>query len=200
MSTYRLANLLSPHSIALVGASPRQGSVGRAILENIRKAGFKGEFGMVNSHHAEIDGVATIARLEKLPFAPELVIITAPAAAIPSLIDEAGKKGAAGAVIVSAGLGHGAGLLVSRTMISLMRRCVRWSLDRPTPAPDRCQAFPGRGGCGASGRDRIVGPTLDKNGKIIASLLFEASQKLDKIEPPQPWPRSMMRSVGSQRA
>ena len=42
MSTYRLKNLLSPRSVALVGASPRQGSVGRAILDNIRKAQFKG--------------------------------------------------------------------------------------------------------------------------------------------------------------
>jgi hypothetical protein len=46
MSTYRLKNLLSPRSVALVGASPRQGSVGRAILGNIRKARFKGEFGL----------------------------------------------------------------------------------------------------------------------------------------------------------
>ena len=60
MSTYRLKNLLSPRSVALVGASPRQGSVGRAILRNIQKANFKGEFGLVNSHYAEIDGVATV--------------------------------------------------------------------------------------------------------------------------------------------
>jgi hypothetical protein len=44
MSTYRLRNLFSPRSVALVGASPRQGSVGRAILGNIHKAKFKGEF------------------------------------------------------------------------------------------------------------------------------------------------------------
>src|SRR6476619_4379574 len=42
MSTYRLKNLLAPRSVALVGASPRHGSVGRAILNNIRKAQFKG--------------------------------------------------------------------------------------------------------------------------------------------------------------
>ena len=48
MSTYRLNKLLSPRSVALVGASPRHGSVGRAILNNIRKAQFKGEFGLVN--------------------------------------------------------------------------------------------------------------------------------------------------------
>ena len=94
MSTYRLKNLLSPRSVALVGGSPRQGSVGRAILDNIRKAQFKGEFGLVNPRYPEIDGIATVDSLAKLPFAPELVVITAPARAIPDLIDEAGTRGA----------------------------------------------------------------------------------------------------------
>ena len=111
MSTYRLKNLLSPRSVALVGASPRLTSVGRAILANIRKAKFSGEFGLVNNHYAEIDGVAAVASLDKLPFVPELVVITAPATEIPDIIDEAGARGAAGAVIVTAGLGHGAGSL-----------------------------------------------------------------------------------------
>ena len=111
MSTYRLKHLLSPRSVALVGASPRPGSVGRAILRNMRDAKFKGEFGLVNRHYAEIDGVATVGDLSKLAFAPELVVITAPATAVAGLIDEAGKAGAAGALIVSAGLGHGTGSL-----------------------------------------------------------------------------------------
>jgi acetyltransferase len=106
MSTYRLQNLLSPRSVALVGASPRQGSVGRAILHNIREAKFKGEFALVNPRYADIDGVATVRRLGEVPFVPELVVITAPASAVPGLIDEAGRRGTAGALIVSAGLGH----------------------------------------------------------------------------------------------
>jgi acetyltransferase len=115
MSTYRLKNLLSPRSVALVGASPRQGSVGRAILGNIRKAKFKGDFGLVNPRYAEIDGVSAVESLAKLPFVPELVVITAPATAVAGLIDEAGKRGAAGALIVTAGLGHGAGSLAEAT-------------------------------------------------------------------------------------
>ena len=111
MSTYRLENLLSPRSVALVGASPRQGSVGRAILANLRKAEFKGQLGLVNPRYAEIEGVAAVSSLSKLPFVPELVVITAPATAIPGLIDEAGKRGAAGALIITAGLGHGEGSL-----------------------------------------------------------------------------------------
>jgi len=111
MSTYRLKNLLSPRSLALIGASPRQGSVGRAILGNIRKAKFAGEFGLVNSRYREIDGVAAVSHISKLPFVPELVVITAPAAAVAGLIDEAGRLGAAGALIIPAGLGHGMGSL-----------------------------------------------------------------------------------------
>jgi acetyltransferase len=111
MSTYRLKNLLAPRSVALVGASPRQGSVGRAILGNIHRAKFKGEFGLVNSHYAEIDGVATVPRLGKLPFVPELLVITAPATAVAGLIEEAGSLGAASALVVPSGLGHGAGSL-----------------------------------------------------------------------------------------
>ena len=111
MSTYRLKSLLSPHSVALIGASPRRRSVGRAVLENIRKAQFNGLFGLVNTRYAEIDGVPAVASVDQLPFVPELAVMTAPAAAIPDLVDQAGKRGTAGALIVSAGLGHGAGSL-----------------------------------------------------------------------------------------
>ena len=111
MSTYRLKNLLAPRSVALIGASPRQGSVGRAILNNIGKANFKGEFGLVNPHYPEIDGIKTVGSLARLSFVPELVVLTAPAKSIAGLVDEAGHRGTAGAVIVSAGLGHGPGSL-----------------------------------------------------------------------------------------
>jgi acetyltransferase len=111
MSTYHLKNLLSPKSVALIGASSRQTSVGRAILRNIHKAKFKGEFGLVNVHYAEIDGVSTFDRIGKLPFVPELVVITTPAATIPDLVEQAGARGVAGALIITSGLGHGAGSL-----------------------------------------------------------------------------------------
>jgi acetyltransferase len=109
MSTYRLSNVLAPRSVALVGASPRQGSLGAAILGNIRRSGFAGKIGVVNPRYGEIAGMKSAKRIDKLPFVPELVVITAPAKEIPDIIDTAGKYGTAGAVIVSAGLGHGPG-------------------------------------------------------------------------------------------
>ena len=64
----------------------------------------KGEFGLVNTHYPEIDGLATVNSLGKLPFVPELVVITAPAAAVVGIIDEAGKRGASGALILARAL------------------------------------------------------------------------------------------------
>ena len=125
MSTYRLKNLLSPHSVALVGGSPLQGSVGRAILGNIRKASFPGEFGLVNPRHTQIDGFSTVAQFAKLPFAPELVVITAPAQAVANIIDEAGKRGAAGALVITAGLGHGPGSLAEATELAARKYGMR---------------------------------------------------------------------------
>jgi hypothetical protein len=87
MSTYRLKNLLSPRLVALVGVSPRQASVGLAILRNIQKTNFRGEFGLVNAHYQEIDGVGSVGRLGELPFVPELVVVTAPARAVAGLIE-----------------------------------------------------------------------------------------------------------------
>src|SRR5438034_11290583 len=47
MSTYRVKNLLSPHSVALVGARPPHGSGGGAVLHNSREAQFQDAFGRV---------------------------------------------------------------------------------------------------------------------------------------------------------
>ena len=112
MSTYRLKNLLSPHSVALVGASPRHGSVGRAILEQYQQSPVQRR---VRPRQSALSRdrrrCYRPTASQELAFAPELVVITAPARSIAGLIDEAGRRGAAGAVIVSAGLGHGPGSL-----------------------------------------------------------------------------------------
>ena len=126
MSSYHLEQLLSPRSVALVGASPRPTSVGRAVLRNLRAAGFAGSIHLVNPHYAEIDGIHAIKSFDDLPTAPDLVIIAAPAPAVPSVIAAAGDKGAAGAVIITAGLGHGPGSLADVADKAARAKCVRF--------------------------------------------------------------------------
>src|SRR3954471_11961032 len=93
MSTYRLDKLFAPRSVALVGASHRDGSLGRIILRNLREGGFPGVIHLINPRYAEIDGVACVPRIEDLPDVPDLVVITAPPPTVPGVVAAAGARG-----------------------------------------------------------------------------------------------------------
>ena len=111
MSTYRLDQLFSPRSVAVVGASPRIGSAGHAVLSNLRAGGFQGTLDLVNPHYPEIDGLRSVKSVPDLPQAPELVVIAVPAQDVPNVVAASAEKGAAAAIIITAGLGHGPGSL-----------------------------------------------------------------------------------------
>src|SRR2546428_13349105 len=64
MSIYRLETLFAPRSVALVGASPRAGSLGHTVLHNLRAGGFSGALHLVNPRHVEVEGIRTLASVE----------------------------------------------------------------------------------------------------------------------------------------
>src|SRR6185295_2353551 len=104
MSTYRLDRLFAPRSVALVGASPRDKSLGRAVLKNLRDGGWSGPLDLVNPKHRAIDGLQAFRSLTELPSAPDLVVITAPPDTVPGLVAQAADMGVAAAIIITAGL------------------------------------------------------------------------------------------------
>ena len=89
MSTYGLGSVFHPRSVAVVGASPRERSVGRIVLRNLRDGGFTGPLGVVNPRHRDIDGIATAASIAALGWVPELVVVTTPPAMVPRVVAEA---------------------------------------------------------------------------------------------------------------
>jgi acetyltransferase len=115
MSTYRLDKLMSPRSIAVIGASPHTSSVGRHIIANIKGAGFVGPVHVVNPHYDEIEGLAAVKSIEAIPGTPDVVIVAAPPTAVPEIVAEAARKGASAAIIITAGLDHGRGSLAEAT-------------------------------------------------------------------------------------
>ncbi|HEY0292116.1 MAG TPA: bifunctional acetate--CoA ligase family protein/GNAT family N-acetyltransferase [Hansschlegelia sp.] len=111
MTVRNLDAVFAPRSVALAGGSPRPESVGRAVLRNLREAGFEGPVGLVNPDHAELDGVPAARSFSALSFPADLAIVTAPPDVVPRLLDEAGAAGARAAVVVTRGLGSGPGSL-----------------------------------------------------------------------------------------
>lgn len=90
-----------PRSVALIGATEREGSVGRAIWENLH--GFSGEVFPVNAKRPEVFGVKAFPNLAALPEVPDLVVVVTPAVTVPQIVEEAGLAGVKAIVVISAG-------------------------------------------------------------------------------------------------
>ena len=114
MSTYRLETLFAPRSVAVIGASPRKTSTGRAVLENLRQAGFPGTIYLVDPRYDAIEGIRAVKSYDALPEVPDVVAIAVPPAAVPDAVAAAARKGTAVGIIITAGLGHGPGSLAAR--------------------------------------------------------------------------------------
>jgi acetyltransferase len=125
MSTYRLDKLFAPRSVVLIGASPRPTSPGRAALRNLRDAGFKGAIRLINPHYDEIEGIRAVRSFDELPEVPDLVVIAAPPQAVPDIVADAGEKGIAAGIIITAGLGHGPGSLAERCEAAARAKALR---------------------------------------------------------------------------
>jgi len=98
-----LRGLLSPRAIAVVGASPRPGSVGGEILRNLKRCGFDGDLYPVNPKYDVIDGLKCFPTIEELPPGVDLAILAINRDIVLDAVAEAGEKGISNLVIITAG-------------------------------------------------------------------------------------------------
>lgn len=95
--------ILAPSTIAVVGASNREGSVGHALFQNLLRAGFSGVLYPVNRSAEAVSGVLAYPSLRDVPGGIDLAVIAVPSSEVETVIAEAGEVGAGAAVIVTAG-------------------------------------------------------------------------------------------------
>ena len=99
MSEHRLRPLLAPTSIALVGASAREGSFGLATLRNLAHPGFAGRVHPVNPGYEEIEGRVCYPSLAAIPGGVEHAVLSVANAGIEQALTEAAEAGVAAATL-----------------------------------------------------------------------------------------------------
>jgi acetyltransferase len=98
-----LDHLFSPRSVAVIGATDRQGSVGRTVLANLLDGDYKGHVYPVNPRRAELLGKRCYPSIADLPEPADLVVVVTPAATVPGVVAECVKAKSQGIVVISAG-------------------------------------------------------------------------------------------------
>ena len=120
--------IFSPRSVAVIGATEREGSVGRTILWNLITNSFGGTVFPVSLKRPSVLGIKAYATVLEVPDEVDLAIVVTPAPTVPDVIGQCVRKGAKGAIIISAGfkeIGEEGVRLEQRTMEEARRGNMR---------------------------------------------------------------------------
>lgn len=98
-----LSSLLSPRAVAVIGASPRPGSVGGEILRNILRFGYRGAVYPVNPNHSEIDGTRCYASVKDIPDPIDLALVAVKRERAIEVVRDCGEVGIKSIVLITAG-------------------------------------------------------------------------------------------------
>lgn len=103
MDNQYLDGLMNPKSVAVVGASSDPTKIGHSVLKNIIDGGFEGQIYPINQKADEILGLKCYSSLQAVPGEIDAAVITIPAKFVMDAIDDAGKKGVKGLIVITSG-------------------------------------------------------------------------------------------------
>lgn len=95
--------IFRPRSVAVIGASRRPGSIGAAIFKNLLEHGFDGPVYPVNPQARVVQSVLAYPTVADIPADVDLAVIAVPSKQVLAAVEECGKKGVRGVVVITAG-------------------------------------------------------------------------------------------------
>jgi acetyltransferase len=98
-----LKSIFAPKNVAVIGATEKEGSVGRTILWNLISSPFGGAVFPVNPKRPSLLGIKAYPSIKDIPDPIDLAVIVTPSNSIPGIIEECGQLGVKGAIVISAG-------------------------------------------------------------------------------------------------
>ncbi|MBI4930373.1 MAG: acetate--CoA ligase family protein [Bacteroidetes bacterium] len=100
---HELDSLFKPKSIAIIGASSKELSIGNVILKNLVHYGYTGKIYPINPKEPEVRGVKAYPTIFDVPGEIDLAHVIIPSKFVPQIIEDCGKKGIKSVIINSAG-------------------------------------------------------------------------------------------------
>jgi len=98
-----LAAILKPRSVAVIGATPRRGSLGRELLNNVIKSDFRGVVYPVHPKAPYVLSMKAYPSVLDIPDEIDLAVVVVPRDYVMAVVDECGRKGVKGMIVISAG-------------------------------------------------------------------------------------------------
>ena len=119
-----LKNIFAPKNVAVIGATEKEGSVGRTILWNLISSPFGGAVFPINPKRPSLLGIKAYPSIKDVPDQVDLAVIVTPSNSIPGIITECAEAGVKGAIVISAGFKEvgPAGIELERQLLENARK------------------------------------------------------------------------------
>jgi len=119
----KVAALLNPRNVVIVGASDAPGSWALRAFQNLRRYGFPGAVYPVNPRRETVWNMRCYASFAALPEPPDHVVVVIPAPHVPDALREAAAAGARSATVMSSGFGE-ADSAAAQALAETLRRTI----------------------------------------------------------------------------
>lgn len=126
-----IAEIVNAKSVAVIGASRYWGKVGHRLLESLIENGFQGHVVGINPQAFEVGGTVSFAGIGETKEPIELAVVAVPKDQLTDVVEECGKAGVKGLLIITAGFEYGTGMELQR---SIVRQARRWGMRVVGPA------------------------------------------------------------------
>ncbi|HEY7680813.1 MAG TPA: CoA-binding protein, partial [Terriglobia bacterium] len=122
--TDQLDAIFHPRSIAVIGASTTPGALGRQILQNLVTYRYRGKLYPVNPKAREIFGLRCFASLQDINDPIDLAVVVVRRELAIAAVEECGRKGIPGVVVITAGFREvgGAGVELEAQLVALAKQ------------------------------------------------------------------------------
>jgi acetyl coenzyme A synthetase (ADP forming)-like protein len=117
-----MQRILMPDAIAVIGASPEQGKIGYAVMENIINGGYAGQLYPVNPRADEIMGRACYRTVKDIPGPVDIAIFCIPARFVAQVLEECGEKGVRGAILIPSGFAEVGEVQLQQEVVEVARK------------------------------------------------------------------------------
>jgi acetyl coenzyme A synthetase (ADP forming)-like protein len=116
-----LEHILKPHSVAVIGASNRVGTIGQLVFQSMIQSGFNGIVYPINASSDAVMSVKAYRSVLNTPGDVDLAIIAIPAVQVLGVVDECGQKKVKGIIVISDGFREKGeqGAALEREMVDL---------------------------------------------------------------------------------
>src|SRR5437764_3099212 len=114
--------IMKPAPIAVIGASDQAGKIGNSVMKNLVNGGYAGEIHPINPKPSEILDRKAYPSISDVPGTVDVAVFAIPAKFVPAALEEVGKKGVAGAILIPSGFGETGNIELQNEVVAIARK------------------------------------------------------------------------------